>query len=90
MKTIKNTTHRPLRVPLPRGGTLHLGPLHTGEVGQDALDHPPFQKLVEAGSIEVLGEGDHSLPHPTKKESVTAQGGRGPSPAAPVKPSGDR
>lgn len=68
MKSIKNTTRRPLRVPLPRGSVLHLGPLRTGEVAAAALEHPPFKKLVEDGSIEVVGEGNRSLPHPSKKE----------------------
>lgn len=59
MKTIRNTTHQPLRVPLPQGKVLHLGPMKEGEIGAGAEDHPPFKELVEAGKIEVLGEGDH-------------------------------
>lgn len=55
MNAIKNTARRPLRVPLPHGKTLHLGLGKTGSVGDDALEHPPFQKLVRDGEIEVLG-----------------------------------
>ena len=58
MKTITNKTHRPLRVPLPRGKVLHLGPNATGEVSHKQLDHPPFKALVEAGEIEILGDGE--------------------------------
>jgi hypothetical protein len=59
MKTIRNTTTGPLRVPLPRGKVLHLGPRKTGEIATAAADHPPLKKLVEEGKIEILGEGEH-------------------------------
>lgn len=88
MKDIKNTTRRPISVPLPRGGKLHLGPLQNGEVAAAALDHPPFMKLVESGEIEILGEGDHNLPHPIKKQAPHAES-HGHSPVA-IKPSGER
>lgn len=88
MKDIKNTTHRPIAVPLPRGSKLHLGPLQTGEVSVSALDHPPFQKLVESGDIEILGEGDHSLPNPLKKQQATS--GAPEHSSVPIKPSGER
>lgn len=58
MNTIKNLARRPLRVPLPRGKTLHLNPARTGQVTDEALEHPPFKKLVDAGEIEVLGHGE--------------------------------
>jgi hypothetical protein len=67
MKDIRNTTTRPLRVPLPKKGVLHLGPLQNGQVAAGALEHPPFQKLVEAGDLEVIGEGHIDLGHPSKK-----------------------
>jgi hypothetical protein len=79
MKDIRNATLRPLRVPLPHGKVLHLGPHNTGQVPASALDHPPFQKLVEAGEVEVLGEGAHESRHPLKEERDTggpAGGGR--------------
>ncbi|MDX1632894.1 MAG: hypothetical protein R3234_13570 [Thermoanaerobaculia bacterium] len=73
MKEIKNTTNRPLRVPLPQGKTLHLGPRHTGEVAASALEHPPFQEMVESGEVEVLGEGDPESRHPFKEETGPAE-----------------
>ena len=57
IKTIVNKTRRPLRIPLPRGKTLHLGPAGRGQVHPDALERPALQKLVKAGDIEVLDEG---------------------------------
>lgn len=79
MKDVRNTTPRPLRVPLPKGGVLHLGPRQTGQVAANALEHPPFQKLVESGQLEVLGEGHQDLGHPGRKEgphaSTHARGG---------------
>jgi hypothetical protein len=57
VKTISNKTRRPLSVPLPRNKTLHLGPGKTGQIASEAADHPPLRKMVEAGEIEILGEG---------------------------------
>lgn len=89
MKEIRNATHTPLRVPLPRGKVLHLPPRQVGQVAPSALEHPPFKKLVEAGEIEVLGEGDHGELRPEKAErggNVT----RGSAHTTVVHPSGDR
>ena len=55
MATITNKTHKPLSVPLPGGKKLRLGPLKSGEISPKAIDHPPVQKLVEAGEVEILG-----------------------------------
>jgi hypothetical protein len=89
VKTISNKTHKPLSVPLPRGKTLHLGPGKTGQIASDAADHPPLKKLVEAGDIEILGEGHQS--------AVAGGGGRvdpatahGHSPGRMGRRSGDR
>lgn len=57
MKTILNKTPRPLKVPLPRGKVLHLGPKKSGEIADGAADHAPLAKLVEAGELEILGHG---------------------------------
>ncbi len=60
MTTISNKTQRPLSVPLPRGKTLHLGPGKSGEIASKASEHPQLKKLVDAGEIEILGEGPRS------------------------------
>ena len=57
MKEVKNTTHGPLKISLPRGKTLHLGPLKTGQIAAAAVEHPPVKKLIEAGSLEIVGDG---------------------------------
>ncbi|MGH7894534.1 MAG: hypothetical protein ACREQL_07690 [Candidatus Binatia bacterium] len=57
MKTLRNKTHRPLSVPLPRGKTLHLGPGKTGQISSNDVDHPGLKKLVDAGEIEIVGDG---------------------------------
>ncbi len=53
MKTILNKTRGALRVPLPRGKTLHLGPGKNGQIAHEDLAHKPLQRLVEEGKIEV-------------------------------------
>lgn len=57
MKTVSNKSQKPLSIPLPRGKVLHLGPGKTGQIASTAVDHPPLKRLVEAGELEVLGEG---------------------------------
>lgn len=60
MRTVRNTTQLPLRVPLPGGKTLHLGPGKTGQISDQAADGKSVQRLVEEGSIELLGGSDRS------------------------------
>ncbi len=54
MATITNKTHKPLSISLPGGKKLRLGPLKSGEISPKAVDHPPVQKLIEAGEVEIL------------------------------------
>lgn len=89
MKTIRNKTTRPIRVPLPRGKTLHLGPRKEGQISTHDVDHPPLRKLVEAGEIEVLGEGTEEVPEPRKGENVHDDT-HGRLPQKTVKKRGDR
>jgi hypothetical protein len=56
MKTIKNKTNRPLRVPLPRGKTVHLGPGKSSQITTEAAEHAGLKKLIEAGEVEILDE----------------------------------
>ncbi len=55
MATITNKTRKPLSIPLPRGKKLRLGPLKSGEISPRAVDHPPVQRLIEAGEVEIFG-----------------------------------
>ena len=57
MPTISNKTEKPLRVPLPRGKVLHLGPRMCAQVAAIAAQHPPLTALVTAGTIEILEDG---------------------------------
>ncbi len=57
MKTIVNKTRGPLRVPLPRGKKLHLGPGKSGQVAHQDVDHKPLQQLVKDGKLEIQGDG---------------------------------
>ena len=56
MKIIKNKTNRPLRVPLPRGKTIHLGPGKSGQISTEAAEHAGLKKLIEAGEIDLFDE----------------------------------
>jgi hypothetical protein len=58
MKTVQNKTVRPLRVPLPGGKVLHLGPKKSGQVADNAVEHAALKKLIEAGDLEVQGTGE--------------------------------
>ena len=54
-----NKTRRPLRVPLPGGRKVHIGPGKTAQISPKAADHPPLKKLIEAGELEIQGGGRH-------------------------------
>ena len=60
MKTVRNTTHRPLRVHLSRGKTLHLGPLKEGQISAHDVEAAGVKRLVEAGELEIVGDGAQS------------------------------
>jgi hypothetical protein len=57
VKTIVNKTHEPIQVPLPRGKVLHLGPNKSGQISHKDIDHEPLQQLIEAGKVEIEGDG---------------------------------
>jgi hypothetical protein len=69
MKIVTNQTAGPLRVPLPQGKTLHLGPRQQGEINAAAVDHPPLQKLIEEGKLKVEGEGRPAQSKPGGRQS---------------------
>ena len=57
MKTIRNRTGRPIKVPLAGGKVLHLGPLKTGQIADNIGDSPKIRTMIDAGTIEIVGEG---------------------------------
>jgi len=68
MPTVKNMTKKPLKVPLPGGKKLHLGPGKEGQIAPKAAEHAPLLALVEAGEIELDGHD---------KKSADSGGGKG-------------
>ena len=60
MATITNKTGKPLSVPLPGGKKLRLGPFKSAEISPKAVEHPPVQKLIEAGEVEIFGSEQKS------------------------------
>ncbi len=71
-KSIRNTTAGAVKVPLPHGKALHLGPHQTGQISHHHLDHPPLKKLIDAGTVEVTDADEN--------EAVPAHGRRGEVP----------
>lgn len=60
MKEIRNKTTRPVRIALPGGKALHLGPSKVAQIADNAVKHAGVKKLIEAGTIEILGEGERT------------------------------
>lgn len=56
MKTVINKSRGPIKLLLPRGKSLHLGPGRTGQIADGAEDRPAIKKLIEQGTIEVYDE----------------------------------
>ena len=90
MAIVRNTTHQPLRVALPQGRSLFLGPTKTGEISTNALEHPGVKKLIEAGSLEIVDGAltSHALRGSAKEGHPSAGGGH--SPGGRVQRRGDR
>ena len=59
---IRNTTKRPLKVPLPGGKKLFLGLAGKGQISAGALEHPPLKELIDSGDIEVVEGGGAKNP----------------------------
>lgn len=90
MKTIRNKTAQPIRVPLPRGKILHLGPHMDGEIADNAVEHAALQKLVKAGTIEILGEGERNLDSGSPGAQNIPEQTHGRAKSTIIRPSGER
>ncbi len=87
MKTVINKTPTALKLPLPGGKALHLGPRQTGQIRDDAPDHPALKKLIAAGKIELVdgeererntgwqGSSPHETTHAQGKSSLRQKTG---------------
>lgn len=71
-KTIVNKTLGALKVPLPRGKSLHLGPNQSGHISPHDAEHPPLKELVKAGKVEITDDLDN--------EAIPQRGRRGTKP----------
>ena len=89
MKSISNKTHKPIKVPLPEGKFLHLGPGKTGQIADSAVERPAVKKLIEAGEIEVHAEGSGHAAGPDLG-STGHEATHGHVPNTLVRPKGDR
>jgi hypothetical protein len=57
VKSIRNLTRTFLKISLPGGKVLRLGPGKTGQIADHAHELPSVKKLLEAGQIEIVSEG---------------------------------
>ncbi len=87
MPTIKNTTKKPLSVPLPGGKRLFLGPGKEGRIRARAGKHPAVAALVEAGELEIVPDAGKSGGKGDGGGSMG--GGQGRNPTHTVFKSGD-
>ena len=89
MKSITNKTRNPIKISLPGGKFLHLGPSKTGQIADRASERPSVQRLVKAGEVEILADGAR----PQSSASPASAGHaatHGHTPTKVVRPMGDR
>lgn len=89
MKTVVNRSRTPIKIHLPGGKTLHLGPGKTGQVSDAACARPSFEKLVKNGEIEVVGEGEAGMSSAEGSPNVQ-ESTHGHHPTTVVMPKGNR
>ena len=88
---IVNNTPRPLKISLPGGKVMRLGPKMTGQITAKAALHPPVQKLIEEGVIEIVGDGGKSGTGGTQSNSGSGGSNQGGAPGGgAMRRSGDR
>lgn len=86
---ITNKTRRPIKVPLPEGKKLFLGPGKSAQIQAKAADHPPLKELLEAGDLE-LGETNTRKGSGTTDGSSSASGNQNSGPTGNIRRTGDR
>jgi len=89
MKTVINKTRTPIKIPLPRGKALHLGPGKKGQIRDDAEKHAAIEKLVKAGKIEIV-EGQERDRMATGEPVVPHEVAHGHGKSGFMKKTGDR
>jgi hypothetical protein len=89
VKTIRNKTHAPVRVPLPRGKVLHLGPAQEGQIAHTDVDHAPLQELVANNVLAIVDDQSAAAAaHEHEKGAHADTHGHHPPTGSPVR--GDR
>jgi hypothetical protein len=89
MKTIRNRSQRPIKIQMPGGKVLHLGPQRTGQISDQASRLPSFRRLVDSGDIEVVGEGEPAVSGADRPQ-VAHESTHGHTPPTVVLPKGNR
>ncbi|MFK5956910.1 MAG: hypothetical protein QM477_10755 [Planctomycetota bacterium] len=87
---IRNKTPRPLKISLPGGKVLRLGPRMTGQISPKAAEHETLKKLLDEGVIEILGDGGTKGVGGTVTDSGNGPGQAGPAGGGAMRRSGDR
>jgi hypothetical protein len=89
MKTLINKSRRPIRVPLPGGHVLFLGPGKSGQIADRHAALPAVARLIEDGTVAVAGESAHA-DAATGGDARPHEGTHGHAPVKVVRPRGDR
>jgi hypothetical protein len=90
MKIIANKTHKPIKVPLPGGKFLHLGPNKSGNIAEHAADQPAVKRLVKSGDIEIYEEGSQPQAVGAGKSAPGQASTHGHVQNTMMRPKGDR
>lgn len=89
MKTIVNKSQKPIRIPLPGGRAMHLGPAKSGQISDHNAASPAVRKLVDAGVITLTG-GEGPAEATAEGAEHVHEGTHGHAPRKVVRPRGDR
>ena len=89
MRRVVNATHRPLKIHLPQGKVLHLGPHKEGQIAPHAVESPGVKKLVEAGELELIADEGGAESRTTVQASASPDT-HGHHPDTSVRNRGDR
>ncbi len=89
MKTVRNKTNEPIKIPLEGGKVLHLGPRKTGQVSDQALDRAAVRKLIDDGRLEIVDAGSGATPGEAGGNAVHESTHGHPQPTQ-VMPKGNR
>jgi hypothetical protein len=86
---ITNKTRRPIKIPLPDGKKLFLGPGKSAQVNPKAAKHPPVMEHVEAGDLEI-GDAGGKKGSTAGDGSSSSSGSQNSAPTGNIRRTGDR